>query len=134
MSQMSPMIVHDLSPDAVREMARFDLARLDAEPNSPIGRFAFHGCLCGVASFSGRPPWECHGAGDELLLILEGESELTVRLPGQQIVQVISTGQLVVVPQDCWHANNAPTGVTMLYMTPAEGNKHSWEEPAASSS
>jgi hypothetical protein len=33
---------------------------------------------------------------------------------------------------DCWHNNDAPTGVTMLYMTPVEGNEHSFEDPGVS--
>jgi mannose-6-phosphate isomerase-like protein (cupin superfamily) len=132
MSQESLVLVHDLSTEAVRRMSRVDLAQLEAEPESPIGRFDFHGCQCGVASFTGRPPWELHSAGDELLFILDGESELTVLEPGGRTTRAISAGQLVVVPQASWHANNALAGVTMLYMTPAEGNEHSWDEPVQS--
>jgi hypothetical protein len=73
-------MVHDLSPEAVKRMVRVDLANASEEPASPIGTFEFHGCTCGVASFSGRPPWELHKA-DELLHILAGETELTVLEP-----------------------------------------------------
>ena len=123
------MIVYDLGPDAVGRMERFNLAELTQEPDSPIGRFAFHGCECGVASFVGRPPWEYHAEGDELLLILDGASELTVLEDDREESRVITTGQIAIVPQAHWHANDAATGVTMLYMTPAEGNQHSWERP-----
>jgi hypothetical protein len=67
------MIVHDLSTDAVSKMIRSDLARATEEP------FDFHGCICGVASFIGRPPWEFHSSDDELLHVLSGSSQLTVR-------------------------------------------------------
>jgi mannose-6-phosphate isomerase-like protein (cupin superfamily) len=112
-------------------MKRFDLAELRAEPESPIGRFAFHDCECGLASFVGRPPWEYHDDDDddELLLILAGESELTVLEGVEDASRVISAGQLVIVPEGHWPSNNARKGVTMLYMTPAEGNEHSWERP-----
>ena len=60
-----------------RKMAQVDLATLDAEPDSQIRSFNFHGCTGGVSAFRGRPPWELHGAGDELLLILAGQSRLT---------------------------------------------------------
>jgi hypothetical protein len=53
-----------------RTPVRVDLASLDREPESPIGNFSFHGCTGGVAAFKGRPTWECHGQGDELLFIL----------------------------------------------------------------
>jgi mannose-6-phosphate isomerase-like protein (cupin superfamily) len=123
------VIIHDLDPESVAKMFQVDLAGLDAEPESPIGNFSFHDCTGGVAAFKGRPPWEFHGAGDELLLILSGESELTVLEDGDRIVRTLSPGQLVIVPQGHWHSNDAPGGVTMLWITPSEGNEHSWDDP-----
>ena len=123
------MIVHDLSLEAVLGMVQVDLATLDEEPDSTIGQFPFNNCLCGVAAFRGRPPWEHHPAGDELLLVLSGESELTVLEGEEETVQLLGSGQLAIVPQGCWHSNNAREGVTMLYLTPAQGNEHSWDDP-----
>jgi mannose-6-phosphate isomerase-like protein (cupin superfamily) len=125
------VIVHDLSPDAVSKMIQVDLANATEEPPSPIGTFAFHGCVCGVGSFVGQPPWELHTAGDELLLILAGECELIVREERGDITRTLRTGELVIVPRGCWHRNDAPRGVTMLFITPRDGNKHSWQTPAA---
>ncbi|HEY1447932.1 MAG TPA: cupin domain-containing protein [Caulobacteraceae bacterium] len=122
------MLVHDLSPEALGRMVRSNLATATEEPPSPIGNFDFHGCICGIASFTGRPPWEYH-IGDELLHILEGGSRLTVRQDGKDIVRTLNAGDLVIVPKGCWHSNNAPEGVTMLYLTPTEGSRHSWEDP-----
>ena len=56
-------------------MVQLDLAGLEAEPESQIGNFSFHGC----------------------------------------------TGH--------WHSNDTPGGVTILWITPSEGNEHSWDEP-----
>lgn len=123
--------VYDLDPESIAKMAQLDLATLDAEPQSPIGTFSFHDCTGGVTAFSGRPPWEFHGAGDELLLILAGRSELTVLAEGERDVRMLQPGQLVIVPQGHWHSNNAFDGVTMLWITPSEGNDHSWDEPTA---
>ena len=122
--------VHNLDHDAVAKIIQLDLASLDREPESPIGHFSFHGCTGGVAAFKGRPPWEYHGQGDELLFILAGESELTVLEKHGRSVWNLSAGHLAIVPRDHWHANNAPGGVTMLWITPSEGNEHSWEEPS----
>jgi hypothetical protein len=61
------MKTFDLSAAAVCEMSRVDLATVTEEPASAIGNFDFHGCICGVASFVGTPPWELHIGGDELL-------------------------------------------------------------------
>jgi mannose-6-phosphate isomerase-like protein (cupin superfamily) len=123
------VIVYDLGPQAVGQMIPVDLAQLDAPPGSPIEEFEFHGCTCGIGSFTGRPPWERHSGGDEMLLVLAGETELTVLEGGARVSRVLGLGALVVVPQACWHNNDAPGGVTMLYVTPREGNEHSWEDP-----
>jgi hypothetical protein len=123
------MILHHLDAAAVAMMTPVDLATAEEEPPSPIGYFDFHGCLCGIGSFSGRPPWELPTAGDELLHILAGESELTVYKPDGPVVRRLVAGDLVVIPKDCWHRNDAPNGVTMLFMTPKDANRHSSSDP-----
>jgi mannose-6-phosphate isomerase-like protein (cupin superfamily) len=121
--------IYELSAAALGKMVRVDLATVDREPDSPIGHFDFHDCTCGVASFIGQPPWELHDAGDELLHVLSGTTELTLLVDGEEEVRWLREGDVVVVPQGCWHRNNAATGVTMLFMTPTEGGDHSWEHP-----
>jgi mannose-6-phosphate isomerase-like protein (cupin superfamily) len=123
------MIVHDLGQGAVRAMAQVDLVALGREPESPIGNFSFHDCLCGVGAFVGQPSWEKHTKGDELLFVLAGESELTILEGKSRTTQTITAGALVVVPRACWHRNDAPSGVTFLYITPEDGNEHSWDDP-----
>jgi mannose-6-phosphate isomerase-like protein (cupin superfamily) len=123
------LTVLDLDPEAVARMIQADISSVTAEPDGPIEDFSFHGCTGGVAAFRGRPPWEFHGGGDELLFILAGQSELTVVEDGGRTVRTLRPGQLVIVPQRRWHSNNAPNGVTMLWLTPTEGNEHSWDEP-----
>jgi mannose-6-phosphate isomerase-like protein (cupin superfamily) len=125
------VITRDLDPKSIAAMVQVDLASLDAEPKSEIERFDFHGCTCGVGAFRGRPPWEKHDGGDELLLILSGTTRLTVLEGGAESVQEVSSGMLVIVPQGHWHSNDAPDGVTMLWMTPSVGNEHSWERPVS---
>jgi mannose-6-phosphate isomerase-like protein (cupin superfamily) len=126
------MNVYELSADAVDRMARVDLATVDREPESPIGYFDFHGCICGVASFIGQPPWELHTVGDELIHVLAGESVLTVLRNGEEESRRLRQGDVAIVPEGCWHRNNAATGVTMFHMTPREGGDHSWEDPRRS--
>jgi mannose-6-phosphate isomerase-like protein (cupin superfamily) len=127
------VIVYDLSADAVAKMVPVDLENTTEEPPSPIGSFDFHDCVCGIGSFVGRPPWERHPGGDELLHILAGECHLVVREDGREISRTLRAGDLVVVPRDCWHSNFAPTGVTMLFMTPRSDNRHSWDDPGGES-
>lgn len=123
------MLTRDLDPDSIEKMVQVDLSSLAAEPDSEIERFHFHGCTGGVSAFRGRPPWERHGEGDELLLILAGRTQLTVLEDGAPSVRELSKGQLAIVPGGHWHSNDAPDGVTMLWLTPAAGNEHSWEQP-----
>lgn len=121
--------LRNLSLETVAAMTTIDLATVTEEPASEIEKFQFHGCQCGVAAFKGRPPWEFHGGGDELLHILAGSTRLTVRQHGGEVVRQLQAGDVAVVPQGCWHSNEAAEGVTMLYMTPIDGNRHSFEDP-----
>jgi len=124
------MNVYDLSDAAVGRMTPVDLAGLDKAPRSPIGHFDFHGCVCGVASFVGQPPWELHNGGDELLHVLAGETWLTVLSNGAEETRLLRKGDVALVPSGCWHRNHAATGVTLLFMTPREdGEHHSWDDP-----
>ena len=125
------MIVRNLSQAAVRAMARIDLADVTEEPASLIEAFDFHGCDCGVASFVGQPPWERHNGGDELLHVLSGEIESTLRENGRDVVRTLRAGDLAIIPRGAWHRNHAHSGVTLLYMTPRDGNDHSWDAPVA---
>jgi quercetin dioxygenase-like cupin family protein len=68
-----------------------------------------------------------------MLHILDGETELTILEPTGATTRRLRAGDLVVVPRGCWHNNDAPTGVTMLWMTPSEGSRHSWNDPRESS-
>ena len=122
------MDVFQLNAVAVAKMMRTDLAHATEEPPSPIGYIDFHGCKCGISSFIGRPPWERH-VGDELLHILDGECDLTIRHPSGDEIRTLRAGDLVIVPHDCWHNADAPSGVTMLFMTPTEGSSGSWDDP-----
>ena len=124
-----PVTVHDLSPEAVRTMTQVDLSQVTTRPGSPIGEHQFHDCRFGIGSFVGCPHWERHNGGDELLLVLAGASNLSVLEDGEVHTRQIAAGSLVVVPQGHWHSNDAPDGVTMLYLTPRDGNEHSPTRP-----
>tara|TARA_B110000858_G_scaffold89247_1_gene103077 strand:- start:1039 stop:1425 length:387 start_codon:yes stop_codon:yes gene_type:complete len=124
------VIVHKLDDNAVKNFTTIDLATVQEEPESLIGRFGFNQCQCGVASFVGSPPWELHLEGDELLHILSGSCSLTIREEGTEESKILVKGDVAVIPKGCWHRTNAEKGVTMLYMTPQAGNEHSWGDPS----
>jgi mannose-6-phosphate isomerase-like protein (cupin superfamily) len=122
------MKVHDLSSEALASMVPTDLETVTEPPDSPIGEFPFNNSTCGIGCFVGQPPWECHTAGDELLHVLAGTTRLTtIDDTGERSIN-LGPGSIVVVPRGCWHRNFAPEGVTMLYVTPNDGNLHSWAD------
>jgi len=71
-----------------------------------------------AGSFEGESAWERHRQGDELVQVLEGEARLTILTEGGRTVLEMKAGMVTVVPQGCWHKFNAPSGVTVLTMTP----------------
>ena len=71
-----------------------------------------------AGSFEGESAWERHGNGDELVQVLEGETRLTILIGSGPTVLEMRAGMVTVVPQGCWHKFHAPTGVTVLTMTP----------------
>jgi mannose-6-phosphate isomerase-like protein (cupin superfamily) len=125
------VIVHDLSPEAVAAMPRYDLSHMTEEPPSPMPPFEFHGCTAGIASTTGVGPWELHTTGDELLHILDGKLHLVVREPNGEAMHPLRAGDLVVVPKGCWHRGTpGPAGVTFLFLTPKDGNRHTFGDPS----
>jgi hypothetical protein len=44
-------------------------------------------------------------------------------------VNQMTRHNLATIPSGHWHRNDAPSGVTILHLTPTEGNQHSWQRP-----
>jgi len=80
-----------------------------------------------TGSFEGQSAWERHSNGDELVQIIAGETELTIIQDDAPIVLRMKAGMVTVVPRGCWHQFNAPTGVTVLTMTP-QPTEHTSED------
>jgi uncharacterized cupin superfamily protein len=78
---------------------------------------------------SGQTPWECHPSGDELVHILDGELEITVRDGTNPVQATLVTGSVFVVPRGRWHRQNTRTSVTLLSVTPLP-TKTSVEDPS----
>lgn len=85
--------------------------------------------LLGMTRFVGQTPWEVHPAGDELLVVLEGSVEVTIRAAdGRDTRFPLATGGVCVVPKGLWHHQHAPDGVSLLFATPIEGSSTSWDD------
>jgi PhnB protein len=79
----------------------------------------------GVMSYTGQTPWERHPDGDELLLALDGEVEVTALTDDGQVTRKLRAGEAFVCPQGLWHRQFAEKSVSMLYGTPTEHGEFS---------
>lgn len=82
-----------------------------------------------VGRWAGSSEWERHSAGEEIVMVLDGQATIFFLADdGEQIVP-IGAGELVVVPQGTWHRLEAPGGVKILSVTP-QPTDHSTAPPA----
>ncbi|MEM6483999.1 MAG: cupin domain-containing protein [Pseudomonadota bacterium] len=70
-----------------------------------------------ASSFSGYSPWEQH-PGDELVLIVEGRTDLILFSEQGESRNSLSAGQLIVVPAHTWHRFETFGPVDVLGVTP----------------
>src|SRR3954469_18115082 len=61
-----------------------------------------------VGHWAGRSEWERHTAGDEIVMIVAGETPVTILVDADERSSPLATGQLVVVPQGTWHRFDTP--------------------------
>ena len=82
-----------------------------------------------VGSFDGNSEWERHRQGDELVQVLDGETELTLLTDDGEQTMTLKAGMLIVVPRGCWHRFEAPNGVTPMTVTPLPTDHSTAEDP-----
>jgi mannose-6-phosphate isomerase-like protein (cupin superfamily) len=68
------------------------------------------------------PSWEMHPAGDELVVLIEGDTDLVLWRDGSETVLRVDTpGRFVAIPRGVWHTARPHRPTTMLFVTPGEG-------------
>ena len=68
------------------------------------------------------PTWEVHPEGDELVYLLDGDTDFVLWVDGEEeVVRVSEPGSYVVVPRGTWHAGRPHAPTDMLFLTPGEG-------------
>ena len=70
-----------------------------------------------VSTFAGVSEWERHPTGDEMVMAVEGRTDLTLLVDGIEKTNTLSTGDLIVIPQNTWHRFTT-SGVKILSVTP----------------
>lgn len=81
--------------------------------------------------YAGFSEWERHPHGDEIVMVIEGETTL-ILLEGQEEKRIVlHQNELVVVPENTWHRFESPKGVKIMTVTP-QPTDHQIEKPSLS--
>ena len=81
-----------------------------------------------LAHWAGESQWEVHRGGDEIVMVVEGSTTLSMLVDGEEVTHTMVAGQLMVVPAGTWHRFDTPTGVKLMTVTP-QPTDHSIERP-----
>jgi len=81
-----------------------------------------------ITHYAGHSEWERHPNGDEVVLVVDGETTLFLFRAGEEVPNVLRRGELLVVPRNTWHRFESPRGVKVLTVTP-QPTDHSIERP-----
>lgn len=76
--------------------------------------------------------WEMHPAGDEVIHLLSGDVEFTMRLAGgETTVRLDRPGACLIVPRGAWHTARPLAPTALLFVTPGEGTENASSPPDA---
>jgi len=71
------------------------------------------------------PGWECHPAGDELVVLMSGSCEFLLKTDkGIQTLQLTESGTYVLVAKGVWHTAKITESAKVLFITPGENTQH----------
>ena len=68
--------------------------------------------------------WECHPAGEELVVQLSGRAVLIQEIDGEEVGIELRSGQAVVNPAGVWHTVDVLEPGDALFITPGRGTEH----------
>ena len=126
-STASKLQEHDLRA-ALREVPHLNITAdtTGEDANAAVRNVAKIGNLTlGVMSYAGQTPWERHPDGDELLLALDGELDITILTDDGPVTRKLRVGEAFVCPQGLWHRQFAEKSASTLYGTPIENGEGS---------
>lgn len=83
-----------------------------------------------VGYYSGNTEWERHPGGDEIVMSIEGSTTLVLLVNSEEHRISLNSGELVVVPQNCWHRFEGSSHLKVLGVTP-EPTDHSLDLPGS---
>jgi mannose-6-phosphate isomerase-like protein (cupin superfamily) len=68
--------------------------------------------------------WECHPAGDELVIVLEGKGTFIQEIGGTQRRTAVGPGCTIINPAGVWHTADVDEPLKAIYITPCPGTQH----------
>ena len=68
--------------------------------------------------------WERHPAGDELVVVLSGRSDLIQEVDGEERRFELCPGQAAINPRGVWHTADVHEPGEALFITPGRGTEH----------
>ncbi len=71
-----------------------------------------------VVHYAGQSEWERHNVGDEIVMVIDGATTMTMRIDGLEHEHTLGPMQMIVVPEGTWHRFDTPTGVKVMTVTP----------------
>lgn len=81
-----------------------------------------------VGHWAGNSEWESHPNGDEMVMVVDGETTLILLQDGEETRHLLGKDGLFVVPQGVWHRFETSKEVKVLVITP-QPTKHSVVHP-----
>jgi len=81
-----------------------------------------------VVHYAGQSEWERHPVGDEVVMVVEGSTTMTLRIDGTDHALTLGAMQMVVVPQNTWHRFDTPNAAKIMTITP-QPTDHSIDDP-----
>lgn len=68
--------------------------------------------------------WECHRAGDELVIVIAGVAVFIQEVDGIEVRTRAAAGQAVLNPAGTWHTADVEEPFAAVYLTPCPGTEH----------
>ncbi len=81
-----------------------------------------------VGHYSGNSEWERHPNGDEIVLVLEGETTIILLQNGKEESSYLGANELYVGPCNTWHRFQESRKLQVMTVTP-QPTDHSVEVP-----
>ncbi|HMQ20863.1 MAG TPA: cupin domain-containing protein [Planctomycetota bacterium] len=100
--------------------------KLDADHDG----FRGHSLISEYAFDAAWGVWEMHPHGDELVYLLEGDTDFVLRTEaGDARVRLRVPGEYVIVPRGTWHTAEPHRPTRALFVTPGEGTRNERTPP-----